>query len=170
MLLLTGRPRIGKTTALRKIISLLGEDNCGGFFTEEVKYNGERTGFKIKTIDGQEGMLADVDSASHLRIGRYGLDIEILENVGIKSVYEALKNKKHLILDEIGPMQLMSESFKQTLLEAACSTKMIIGTIVFESYEWADDFKLHHNVSLFELTMENRDTIVNDIYNMLLMK
>lgn len=35
--LLSGEPRIGKTTILKKIIQMIGECNCIGFYTEEVK-------------------------------------------------------------------------------------------------------------------------------------
>jgi len=168
ILLLTGEPKIGKTTALMKIISLVGEENCGGFFTEEVRNESGRIGFKVRTINGQEGMIADVNSTSTLRVGKYGVNLDVFENVGIKSIYDALKDKKYVIIDEIGPMQLFSEPFKCALLEAVKSSKTIIGTIVFRPYEWADDFKLRENVQLLELSMDNRDDVPSNVQEMLM--
>ena len=50
--LLTGEPRVGKTTALKKIIAALGFERCGGFYTAEVCALGERCGFRLITLDG----------------------------------------------------------------------------------------------------------------------
>ena len=43
MILLTALPHTGKSTAIKKIIELLGTSNCGGFYTEEIRENDERT-------------------------------------------------------------------------------------------------------------------------------
>jgi len=37
IVLLSGEPRVGKTTALKKIIQMIGESNCIGFYTEEIR-------------------------------------------------------------------------------------------------------------------------------------
>ena len=42
MILLTALPRTGKSTAIKKIVNMLGNDNCGGFYTEEIREDGER--------------------------------------------------------------------------------------------------------------------------------
>ncbi|MCH4891315.1 hypothetical protein EZV73_27340 [Acidaminobacter sp. JC074] len=55
---------MGKSTAIRKIVDLLGRENCTGFFTEEIKVAGKREGFKIVTLDGREGILASTSSNS----------------------------------------------------------------------------------------------------------
>ena len=159
IILLTGEPKIGKTTALTKIISLLGEEKCGGFFTEEVSNETGRTGFKVRTIDGKEGVIADINSNSQIRVDKYGVNLDAFEAVGIKSIYDALDNKEYIIIDEIGPMQLFSDSFKKALEDVAKSKKAVFGTIVFRQYEWADDFKLRENVQLIELDEASRDSV-----------
>ncbi len=45
MILLTALPRTGKSTAIKKIVNMLGKDNCGGFYTEEIREDGERVLF-----------------------------------------------------------------------------------------------------------------------------
>jgi len=37
MILLTAPPRTGKSTAIRKIVNMLGREKCGGFYTEEIR-------------------------------------------------------------------------------------------------------------------------------------
>lgn len=50
MLLLTALPRTGKSTAIKKIVNMLGPNNCGGFYTEEIRENDDRVGFRIKLL------------------------------------------------------------------------------------------------------------------------
>ena len=157
--LLTGEPKIGKTTVLKEIIDLVGNEKCGGFFTEEVRNENGRTGFKVISLDGKEDMLADIGLDSNLKVGRYNINLDVFEGIAVKSIYEAIKNKEYIIIDEIGPMQLYSVKFKDAVSEAINSGKTIIGTIVFRPYEWADDIKKNKNVELIELTLENRGDI-----------
>ncbi|HLE08920.1 MAG TPA: nucleoside-triphosphatase, partial [Thermodesulfobacteriota bacterium] len=57
-ILLTGRPRVGKSTLIRKVVERLkefGYKNIGGFYTLEVRKEGERAGFSINTLNGKTG-------------------------------------------------------------------------------------------------------------------
>ncbi len=82
--LLTGRPGCGKTTLIKRVVSELARP-AGGFYTEEIRAHGERLGFKIITLDGQEALLAHVDFKTPERVGKYGLDLSALENSGRRS-------------------------------------------------------------------------------------
>ena len=59
-ILLTGRPGCGKTTLVKRVVAKLVFP-AGGFYTEEIRQRGERVGFKIVTLDGEEVVLAHVD-------------------------------------------------------------------------------------------------------------
>ena len=58
MILLTALPRTGKSTAIKKIVNMLGKDNCGGFYTEEIRksiayvreYTGKEFDFEVKFL------------------------------------------------------------------------------------------------------------------------
>ncbi|MCX5868585.1 MAG: hypothetical protein NT009_14105 [Proteobacteria bacterium] len=65
-LLLTGRPGIGKTTAIIKTVKLLSLSGIRphGFFTEEIRESGKRTGFQIQTLEGRTGTLSHLDQES----------------------------------------------------------------------------------------------------------
>jgi len=165
--LLTSEPGAGKTTALKKIVDLVGRDRCGGFYTEEVRIDGARTGFRIVTLAGVVGIIADVSSHSELRVGKYGVNLESLEDVGVASVYDALRTKDYVVIDEIGPMQLFSDVFKRAVLDVIDSSKTLFGTIVQRSYPWVDEFKLRSNVKTHLLTLENRDFVVGTLAKMI---
>lgn len=161
MILLTALPRTGKSTAIKKIVNMLGVDNCGGFYTEEIRENDERVGFRIKTITGKTAILAHVDYDSEYRISRYGVDLKTFENICLDELEEALSNDsiKYLIIDEIGPMQLFSDKYKELLVRLLDCDKVIIGTVFMNSYEWLDDFKKRDGVNLVEITFDNRDSM-----------
>ena len=161
MILLTALPRTGKSTAIKKIIQMLGIKNCGGFFTEEVKENGERVGFRIRTLGGKESLLAHVNIESEYKISRYGVDLAAFETVCLKELKNAIANDsvKYIIIDEIGPMQLFSDEYKKILSKLLKSKKQVIGTIFMNSYEWLDDFKKKEGIELIEITFDNRDEL-----------
>ena len=168
MILLTALPRTGKTTAIHKIVDMLGIENCGGFYTEEIREDNERVGFKIKTLSGMEGILSHVNIDSKYKISRYGVDIDAFENICLEELRKAINDNhiKYIIIDEIGTMELFSNSYKKLLLDLLKCNKQVIGTIYMNSYEWLDDFKKLDGIQLIEITLENRDTIPQRIVDM----
>lgn len=161
MILLTALPRTGKSTAIKKVVKMLGKDNCGGFYTEEIREDGERVGFRICTLSGKIGILSHVNIESNYRISRYGVDLETFETLCVSELESAIKdnNIKYIVIDEIGPMQLFSKKYKELLIKLLNCDKPIIGTIFMNSYEWLDDFKQQENVNLIEITFDNRDSL-----------
>lgn len=126
-ILLTGRPRTGKTTLIKRIVKEL--PCAGGFYTEEITEAGQRVGFKIKTLDEKEGILARKGWKSHYTLGLYGINLEDLEHIGVKAIEEAQKNKEIIVIDELGKMELFSEKFKASVINALNSQKSVLGTI-----------------------------------------
>src|SRR6266496_2303557 len=59
-ILVTGPPGIGKTTLVRRVVERLHGKRLTGFYTEELRGRGGRTGFRIVTLDGREARLATV--------------------------------------------------------------------------------------------------------------
>ena len=172
MILLTALPHTGKSTAIKKIIELLGISNCGGFYTEEIRKNDERVGFMIKTLSNKEGVLAHTNLQSEYKISRYGVDVTKFEELCLGEINKSINdnNIKYIIIDEIGPMELFSNRYKELLIELLNSKKPVIGTIYMNSYEWLDDFKKKEGINLIELTLDNRDQVPHKIVDMVLNK
>ena len=79
-LFLTGTPGVGKTTLTRSVLKRLKEVRCAGFYTEEKRHKGQRIGFKIITLDGQEGTLASI-GRKEPTVGRYSIHIAEFEEL-----------------------------------------------------------------------------------------
>ena len=81
VLLITGPPGSGKTTALRRAAERMRDRRLGGFYTEEIRRRGERRGFRAVTFDGQTWDLARVDRPGPPRVGRYGVDLGVMDTL-----------------------------------------------------------------------------------------
>jgi nucleoside-triphosphatase len=156
---ITAKPRSGKSTAIKEIVSQIGIDKCKGFYTEEIRKNNKRIGFRIKTLDGKEGILASLDSKSELRYGRYGLNIETFEELCLSSIENDLDDSKVIIIDEVGPMEIHSEKFKALLESIIKKPCIVIGTIYYRDFPWIDEFKKSEEIEVIELSLENRNDI-----------
>ncbi len=162
-ILLTGRPRVGKTTIIKDVVRRLPPHQAGGFYTEEIKERGRRQGFKIVTLDGQEGILAHVDIKSPMRVSKYGVNLADLEDIGVAAIREAIAQKDYVVIDEIGRMELFSKAFRDTVWAAIHSDSFVLGTITLRSHSWADSVKALPQVTIIEVTQANRDEIARQI-------
>lgn len=157
-LLLTGRPGIGKTTAIQRLLELL-PCRAGGFFTQEIREAGVRKGFKIVLLDRTEAVLSHVDIKSRFKVGKYGVDVGALDRVGVAAVRRAINEADCIVIDEIGSMELLSEAFRQAVLEAIDSGKLVIGTITERHHPWVEKLKKRPEVEVVRLTASNRDVL-----------
>jgi len=92
---------VGKTTIIRSVADRLGA-KAGGFYTEEIREDGRRTGFQLVALDGPHGILAGLNIPSPYRVGRYGLCLSELERVGVDSLWRAIRHTEVsvVVIDE----------------------------------------------------------------------
>ena len=114
-------------------LSLRNMPVCPGrtrrIFYEEIIENGARLGFKLKTFDGKEGVLAKKGMKSAFKLNKYGIDIGVLEGLAANHCCRALKDKEIIVIDEIGSMEIVSELFRKTLIVCLNSNKKILATV-----------------------------------------
>jgi nucleoside-triphosphatase len=164
-LLLTGRPGVGKTTVVRKAARKL-EAEAGGFFTEEMRGGGgRRVGFRLVTLDGEEAVMAHVDlrGGGRPRVSRYGVDVDAIDRVGVKALREATASGGVVVVDEIGKMELFSDAFKGAVLDAVESEVRVLGTVMGGSRAWVEALKEREEVTVWEVTRENRDVLIDEV-------
>jgi nucleoside-triphosphatase len=161
-ILLTGRPGCGKTTLIKRVVDELALP-AGGFYTEEVRENGERVGFKMITLDGQEALLAHVNFKTPQSVGKYGLDLSALETVGVAALREAMRGGELVVLDEIGPMELRSAIFRDVVTKIFAIGVPVLATITARSFPFTNALKRHPGVTMIEVRRDNREQLVSEL-------
>lgn len=161
-ILLTGQPGVGKTTLIMRILEKLSLE-AKGFFTEEIREKGIRKGFKIRTLDGEEGVLAHVDSRSSKRVGKYGVNVEEFEQIGVRALEEALEQESPVVIDEIGKMELYSERFREILLKVLDRSPLVIATIGQQRDSFIEQVRSRPDVAVLVVTPENRESLVDKV-------
>jgi len=160
ILLLTGVPGIGKTTVIRNVAADLAPDPVRGFFTEEVRVAGKRRGFRIVTLDGREGRLADVDLRSPHRVSKYGVDVAGFESLALP-VLEGAENDPSAIflIDEIGKMECFSAAFVRATRDLFDRGSAVVATVALRGGGFIAEVKRRPDVEIVEVTRANRDTL-----------
>ena len=159
-ILLTGPPRCGKTTLIKQVVAGY-TDPSGGFYTKEICEGDRRVGFEVVTLDGQRGVLAHVDIQSRYRVGKYGVDLTALEDLGVGAIRCALDEKRLVVIDEIGPMETFSQTFCQVVSKAIAGDAKVLGTIVKRSTTFTDTLKQMPQVKLIDVRSDNRDELAD---------
>jgi nucleoside-triphosphatase len=157
-LLITGRPGVGKTTVILKIAALLGQ-RAGGFYTHEIRGPGGRKGFRLVTLPagGREAVMAHVDIRSRNRVGRYGVDVAVLDSVGVAAIRKAIQSSDIVIVDEIGKMEMFSGEFRGAVLKAMSSDKIVVATVMQQNHDWIVALKGMPQVTVWQITESNRN-------------
>ena len=164
--LLTGRPGVGKTTIIRDIAEQLG-NAAGGFYTAEIRESGRRRGFRIVTLDGKQGILSHVDIKGPPRVGKYGVNLKDLEEIGVAALLRAENEGACIVVDEIGKMELSSQPFRNAIVTAVEGDSLVVGTVMKSRNRWADDLKGLPQVTVVEVTKANRDQMAQRVLSML---
>ncbi len=160
--IIQGAPGSGKTTLVERLITKLQDMKLGGFLTREIREHGERKGFKIITLDKREGVLAHEKIPGHQKVGKYAVNMEDLENIGVKAVEHALAHDDIVVMDEIGKMELMSVHFRDVAVAALEGEKPLVATVPAEGPAFVEEIKARADVHLLTITEANRDELLEE--------
>jgi len=160
--LLTGQPGTGKTSLIKQVLAGF-PIKAGGFYTEEIRQQGTRLGFKLVTLDGKEATLAHIDFNKRFRVGKYGVDVSAMDKVGVPALREAAGQRDLVVIDEIGKMELFSPAFREAVQEIIGSGKRVLGTIMLQANPFADVIKHQPWVTLVTVTRNNYQQVFNEL-------
>jgi len=156
--LITGKPGVGKTTLVQKIIERMQSVNMAGFCTAEIRGMGSRLGFELQGLNGERRILAHVEIDSKHRVGKYGVDTrgfeEFLAALGLLNPDVEL-----IVIDEIGKMELFSDRFRSLVRNALNSDKQVLASIPLKGNEFIREIKQRLDVHLLEVSHGNRDRL-----------
>ncbi len=156
--LITGKPGVGKTTLVQKIIEGMRSVNMAGFCTAEIRSMGSRLGFELQGLNGERRILAHVEIDSQHRVGKYGVDTNGFED--FLAALDLLNPDVELIvIDEIGKMELFSDRFQSFVRTALNSEKQVLASISLKGNEFIREIKQRLDIHLLEVTHDNRDRL-----------
>ncbi len=164
--LVTGPPGVGKSTTVSKIILRLKSAGVivGGCSTSERRSGGARVGFEVKDLTtGRSGELASVSSKFGPRVGRYRVNLTDLAKVGAAGLDAAADSSEVIVIDEVGPMELVSPEFRRAVRKCVDSGKPILAVV----HERLEDDLLNElrekATTTFSLTVETRDSLTEEL-------
>jgi nucleoside-triphosphatase len=167
VLLLTGNPGVGKTTVLMKTVKALKERgiHVGGMISREVREGGTRVGFEILDLTGsRRGWLAHVNQKNGPQVGKYRVNMEDLNGIGAQAVTDAVEKCEVIAIDEIGPMELFSERFKEAVRKALESSKLVLAVVHWKAQDTLiNEAKKREDAETTPVTLENRESLHKQI-------
>ncbi len=160
--LITGLPGAGKTTLIMNLLSEL-KIPADGFITREIRRKGTRVGFMIEDLKGKSELLASTDFPSPFRVGKYRVNLEGFEKIALASLERGLKEARLIVIDEIGKMELFSQSFQEMVLKVMDSPKPALATIIQKPHPFADKIKKRPDVIIYKLSREKFEKIFEEL-------
>jgi nucleoside-triphosphatase len=161
IILLTGKPGIGKSTVIEKLIRLV-EEPASWVVTSAIHRPelGDRGGFAATNSAGANMVISHkTDIKSDVIIGKNHVDVSAVDAMFAGALNDAGKpGSKLTIIDEIGPIQLLSPAFTTALDHVFNSKADMIATIHYSDEHLAPYRNSPHAV-LLQVTPENRDML-----------
>ncbi|NMB07445.1 MAG: hypothetical protein GX981_03520 [Tissierellia bacterium] len=162
-LFLTGKKGVGKSTIINKIIEKV---NCsiGGYITEKQVENNIKT-FTIISLYNNK------DRYPIAKINEKNFEKKIFTD-NFKhhiplTLDKSLKNRDLIILDELGFMENNIEPFTGKIYEILDSNNVVFGVLKDYNCTFLNNIKSRDDVLVIEITQNNRDTIEQEIINIL---
>lgn len=169
--LVTGPPGVGKSTAVSRVVMKLKSAGVivGGCTTSEKKEGGARVGFVIRDLtSGRTGELASAANRVGPRVGRYRVNLTDLAGIGAAGLEAAANSSELIVIDEVGPMELISPEFRRGIRKCIDSGKPLLAVV----HERLDDDLLNElwakADTTFPLTVETREEVAEQVGELLL--
>ncbi len=161
LIFLTGRPGVGKTSVLLRAVEILKANGfrIGGMISQESRDRGTRMGFEIVDLEtGRQGWLAHVNQRTGPRVSKYRVNLSDLNTIGAGSILRAVEKADIIVIDEIGPMELFSDAFREAVAEALSSGKPVLGTVHHRARDpLVAAIRKRKDAEIIEVTPENRE-------------
>ncbi len=161
---ITGLPGAGKTYALLRVIEMLQNDEelaIGGMIDEPIGDGRHKTGFTVRDLaTGDTAVFASTEIESKIMVGKIGVDLSKLEEIGVKAIREACEKCDIIVIDEVGKMEVESQLFIDAVKDALDADKPMIITLHKKSRNpLLQDIRRRDDVRILEVTPTNRNLL-----------
>ena len=143
---------------LRAAAAALRGWRAAGFYTEEIRVGGERQGFRAVTFDGQECAIAHVRFRGPHRVGKYGVDVAVIDALAARTLTVDTAIDVYLV-DEIGKMECLSARFVAAMRALLRSGRPVVATIAQRGGGFISEVKARPNGELWLVTRVTRDAM-----------
>lgn len=151
----TGKVQIGKTTLIKKFLSDY-KFKTGGFMTHRVSED-NLTEFIVYSPAN-----SDI-SYKIAKIINRPFEVNVYEDAfeeGVAGlIKDSLEKSDIIILDELGHMESNCKEFKDAVLKALDSSVPVLGVLKAYDCEFLNLIKMRDDVTVIEVTENNRDII-----------
>jgi nucleoside-triphosphatase len=160
IIVLTGAPGVGKTTAVIRVARELRERGVkiGGIVSRELRINNMRMGFEfIDLSTNDRNVLASITGKGP-KVGKYFVNVAGCR-FAAERLTNAIRNSEVIICDEIGPMELKSRELIDSVKNLLYVDKKVI-VIVHQKLQHplTDEFR-NKSTLLIDLNLENREKV-----------
>jgi len=123
---------VGKSTVVSKVILKLKSNGVivGGCTTAEKRLGGRRVGFEVRDLTNERvGELSTSTGGLGPRVGRYTVNLTDLASVAARGLSDAAAGSELIVIDEVGPMELMSPDFRRAVRVCIDSGKPMLAVV-----------------------------------------
>jgi nucleoside-triphosphatase len=171
-ILISGHPGCGKSTLVNRLVETARKKHIkvGGISTPEFRLpTGKRGGFLIQNLaTGMEQIMASVDQSSPISVGRYGVNLDAIRNLGVTAINQAVSEADLVVIDEIGKMEIAAPDFLTSVIKALDSSVPVLGTIgLWLKTPRIVELKNRKDITLKILTPETRNQLYQSIMGLL---
>lgn len=162
-LLLTGAPRSGKSSLIRKLAE--SSPGAAGIITVERRGpDHRRIGFDLQAVYSRPGRplevveeapLARLAQPSALKVGRYGVEPAALD-LAVRALDAAMHEGQLVLIDEIGPLQICSPAFREAVDRALVSRCHLLGALSSQEDPYLGAIRRWPGIRVLEVTTQNR--------------
>jgi nucleoside-triphosphatase len=155
-ILITGRPGVGKTKLIRRLLHDLTPLIIRGFYKEEIQEFGVRRGFRIVSPNYEDLIFAHIHLEGPDRYQEFGINLEGFEKF-ISHEFDPGLMTEMYVIDELGPMEHLSPAFIDRVKELAANKIPMVATVSsVHMPEWKALMK-QKNVKVLQMNESNRD-------------
>jgi len=162
-LLIVGRPGVGKTTLMKRLVQSLRHRAIDGFLTEELREAEQRIGFWLSPLDGRQVLLAHRRVGTGIRVGPYKVNVAVLDDVAVSVIRRGIQHAFVLFLDELGRMELCSKHVEEAVQDAFDHGPSVVATAGISPMPFLTALKRRKDVELIPLSSANRAAVEEEL-------
>lgn len=165
--LITGPPRVGKSTVLDRLVEVLEAEglSVGGVRSPEIREEGNRVGFEIRDVaTDRTAVMAHRDREKGPSVGSYRVDVDAVADVAGPALERARTGADAAVVDEVAPMEVASEAFVEACRALLDADVPVVAAVHQRSTSgFVGEVKDRSDAEVVTVTEANRDDLPGEL-------